>query len=175
MSAMTVTDNVICAVVQYPGTNGVAADFSSLSDAVHKVKGYVIASADPLALTIMKPPSMMGADIAVGSSQRLGVPMFYGGPSAAYFATKKAFVRNMPGRIIGMSKDRFGIPALRLTLQTREQHIRQDKATSNVCTAQALLASMSSMYMVYHGPAGLRDIAHAVKLYHGPAGLRDIA
>jgi glycine dehydrogenase len=164
MDAMTVTDNVICAVVQYPGTNGVVSDFSSLSDAVHKVKGYVVASADPLALTLMKPPSTMGADIAVGSSQRLGVPMFYGGPSAAYFATKKAFVRNMPGRIIGMSKDKFGNPGLRLTLQTREQHIRQDKATSNVCTAQALLANMASMYCAYHGPAGLRQIAGQVKL-----------
>jgi glycine dehydrogenase len=164
LEAMPVTDNVICAVVQYPGTNGVAKDFSSLSEAVHAVKGYVIASADPLALAIMKPPSAMGADIAVGSSQRLGVPMWYGGPSAAYFATKKAFVRNMPGRIIGMSKDRFGNPGFRLTLQTREQHIRHDKATSNVCTAQALLANMASMYCAYHGPAGLRQIAGQVKL-----------
>jgi len=164
LTKMTVGDNVVCAMGQYPGTDGKVKDYTATAAALHAKKSYLIVGTDPLALTLMKPPSTMGADIVVGTAQRFGVPMWYGGPHAAFFATRKEFIRNMPGRIIGWSKDAQGNPGMRLTLQTREQHIRLDKATSNVCTAQALLASMSSMYMCYHGPEGLRQIAHAVKL-----------
>merc|ERR1719424_2229671 len=157
-------NDIICALVQYPGTNGKIRDYDAVSKKVHAGKGYLICAADPLSLSIMKPPSTFDADMVVGSTQRFGVPVWYGGPSAAYFATRKKFVRNMPGRLIGMAPDSQGKNAFRLTLQTREQHIRLDKATSNVCTAQALLASMASMYSCYHGPEGLRDIASQVKL-----------
>mmetsp|Transcript_453 Transcript_453/g.1129 ORF Transcript_453/g.1129 Transcript_453/m.1129 type:complete len:1022 (+) Transcript_453:59-3124(+) len=156
------------ALVQYPDTNGLLEDFSGLSGALHKNGAHLVVAADPLSLIIAKPPSEFGADVVVGSMQRFGVPMWFGGPSAAYLATSKKQVRRMPGRIIGESMDRLGNPAYRLTLQTREQHIRLDKATSNVCTAQVLLANMAGMYAVYHRSDGLQNIARRV---HGLAQL----
>jgi len=156
------------ALVQYPDTNGVLEDFTDLGAALHKSGAHLVVSADPLALVAARPPSEFGADIVVGSMQRFGVPMWFGGPSAAYMATSKKHVRRMPGRLIGESVDRLGNPAYRLTLQTREQHIRLDKATSNVCTAQVLLANMAGMYAVYHRTDGLKAIARRV---HGLAQL----
>jgi len=155
-------DKLCGALVQYPDTTGVMYDYSALADALHGNGAHLVVCADPLALVAAKPPSEMGADVAVGSMQRFGVPMWFGGPSAAYLATSKKQVRRMPGRIIGESLDRLGNPAYRLTLQTREQHIRLDKATSNVCTAQVLLANMAAMYAVYHRTDGLQHIARKV-------------
>ncbi|TGZ82157.1 glycine dehydrogenase [Ascodesmis nigricans] len=155
-------DDLIGGLVQYPATDGSIHDYGKFSEVVHELGAPVSMATDLLALTMLKPPSEVGADIAFGNAQRFGVPMGYGGPHAAFFATKDSMKRKMPGRIIGVSKDRLGDSAYRLALQTREQHIRREKATSNICTAQALLANMSAMYAVYHGPAGLKAIAQRV-------------
>lgn len=153
---------VFGALFQYPGTYGHVRDFAGHIAALHEHKALGIVSADPLALTLLKEPGAMGADIAVGSAQRFGVPMGYGGPHAAYMACRETMKRAMPGRIVGVSVDSHGNRAYRLALQTREQHIRREKATSNVCTAQALLAVMASMYAVFHGPKGLQAIAQRI-------------
>jgi glycine dehydrogenase len=155
-------DKVFGAIFQYPGTYGHVRDFTDHIAALHEHKAVAVMSADPLALTLLKEPGAMGADIAVGSTQRFGVPMGYGGPHAAYMACRDAYKRQMPGRIVGVSVDSHGNRAYRLSLQTREQHIRREKATSNVCTAQALLAVMASFYAVFHGPEGLRAIAQRI-------------
>lgn len=150
------------AIIQYPNSNGNIEDYSEFVKKAHESDCLVAVSADILSLALLTPPGEWGADIVFGSTQRWGIPMFYGGPSAAYFATKDEFKRDIPGRIIGISKDVNGKQALRMALQTREQHIKREKATSNICTAQALLASMAGFYTVYHGAEGIRKIAENI-------------
>ncbi len=154
--------DVFGAIFQYPGTYGVVRDFTEIMAILHNAKAIGIICADPLSLTLLKEPGAMGADISVGSTQRFGVPVGYGGPHAAYMATRDAYKRSMPGRLVGVSIDARGNKAYRLSLQAREQHIRREKATSNVCTAQALLAVMASFYAVFHGPEGLKAIAQRI-------------
>ena len=159
--------NDICGVlIQYPATDGQIQDYAEFTKKVHSQDARVVVASDLLALTLLTPPGEWGADIVVGSAQRFGVPMGYGGPHAGFFACSDQHKRLVPGRVIGVSKDAHGDAAFRMALQTREQHIRRDKATSNICTAQALLANIAAMYGVYHGPEGLKTIASRV---HGLA------
>jgi glycine dehydrogenase len=161
------TEKIFGAIVQYPDGNGSVNDYASFVASAHENGTRIAVAADLLSLAILTPPGEWGADVVFGTSQRFGTPMFYGGPSAAYFAAKEEYKRHIPGRIIGLSVDAYGRPAYRLALQTREQHIKREKATSNICTAQALLATMAGFYAVYHGAEGLRDIALRI---HASAG-----
>src|ERR1700712_1878010 len=163
---LELSDNMFGAIVQYPAGDGAVYDYSAFAAEAHTKGIKLTVVADIMALALLTPPGEWGADIVVGCSQRFGVPMGFGGPHAAFFATKEEYKRSMPGRIIGVTIDSSGNYALRMALQTREQHIRRDKATSNICTAQALLAIMAGMYAVYHGPAGIKLIAGRI---HGLA------
>ena len=165
---MEFTPDIFACVLQYPNANGNVEDYSAFVEKAHAAHCKVAVAADILSLALLTPPGEWGADIVFGTTQRLGTPMFYGGPSAAYFATRDEYKRNMPGRIIGWSKDKYGKLCYRMALQTREQHIKREKATSNICTAQALLATMAGFYAVYHGPDGIRTIAgriHSIAAY----------
>ncbi len=156
------TDMVFGALVQYPAATGEVYEYKNFTEKAHKLEAGVAVAADLLSLSLLESPGSWGADVVCGTSQRFGIPMGYGGPHAAYFATKETYKRNVPGRIIGLSKDVDGKPALRMALQTREQHIKREKATSNICTAQVLLAVMAGMYAVYHGAEGIKHIAKRI-------------
>ena len=162
------TSNVFACILQYPNSNGNVEDYRAFTEKAHAANCKVAVAADILSLALLIPPGEWGADIVFGSTQRLGTPLFYGGPSAAYFAARDEYKRNIPGRIIGLSKDRYGKLCYRMALQTREQHIKREKATSNICTAQALLATMAGFYAVYHGPDGIKNIAtriHSIAVF----------
>ncbi|MEO8622176.1 MAG: glycine dehydrogenase (aminomethyl-transferring), partial [bacterium] len=160
--ASSIGADVFGVLLQYPTTDGAVLDYRGTCAKVHAADAIVVVAADLMSLVLLTPPGEWGADVCVGNTQRFGVPLGYGGPHAAFFATKDEFKRMLPGRIIGVSRDSSGRPALRMALQTREQHIRREKATSNVCTAQVLLAVIASMYAVWHGPDGLRTIARRI-------------
>ena len=175
--AMDVAEDVFGVFVQYPNDAGRVEPLDAFIARAHAADARVVVATDLLACALVSSPGAMGADVVVGNSQRFGVPMGYGGPHAAFFATRLEFKRNVPGRVIGASVDRMGRMAYRMALQTREQHIRRDKATSNICTAQSLLAVMASMYAVYHGPKGLRAISdriHALACALADAGARQV-
>ena len=161
-AATAAQHDIFGALLQYPGASGQVIDLEPVIEAVHENKGLVAVASDLMALVVLKPPGEMGADVVVGSAQRFGVPVGFGGPHAAFFATREQFKRSVPGRVIGVSKDERGKTALRMAMQTREQHIRRDKATSNICTAQALLANMSAFYAIWHGSEGLMTIASRI-------------
>ena len=160
-----IKDNMLCGIISYPDTYGLVENIETHIKTIQSKSGKAIVIADLLSLTVLKAPGEMGADIVVGNSQRFGVPCGYGGPAAGFFATKDEYKRSIPGRIIGVSVDRRGKQALRMALQTREQHIRREKATSNICTAQALLSQMAAAYAIYHGPDGIKHIAERTNTF----------